>query len=397
MTDAARVHLLAYACEPGRGSEPGVGMLFLRRLLRLGYRVVLYTRPHRADAIRSVLTPQESARLAIVSIASPRALLPLRRKGRAQLLDYAIWQVRAWRRLRRGREGREVVHHVTYANDWFPVAALLVGSPTIWGPVGGSAARHALAWFLPYLPPREALSESVRLGTSTLLRQVCRVLVRRQRTVVVANNDDTARAFGSSDVHVEPNVMVRTTDGSVGQGRQLRTGAVRMIAVGRLVGWKGGLLALEVLSRLPPTATLEFYGQGRLRPALERRAVKLGLRDRVTFHGNVDYPSLVSAYRSATCLLQLSLYDGSPFSVAEALTFGCPVVTTGSGGAAGMVRRSAGGHVVEMGPRLAERCTQAVLATVDMQVGVHDPFPESRLDASIREWYADAMRRAGLI
>jgi hypothetical protein len=53
------VFLSAFACEPGRGSEPGVGWEFVRAAASLAQRreieVIILTRPHRLAQIESAL------------------------------------------------------------------------------------------------------------------------------------------------------------------------------------------------------------------------------------------------------------------------------------------------------------------------------------------------------
>jgi NAD(P)-dependent dehydrogenase (short-subunit alcohol dehydrogenase family) len=47
----ARVLLSAYACEPERGSEPGVGWNWATELARLGHQVTVVTRAANRPAI----------------------------------------------------------------------------------------------------------------------------------------------------------------------------------------------------------------------------------------------------------------------------------------------------------------------------------------------------------
>lgn len=97
------------------------------------------------------------------------------------------------------------------------------------------------------------------------------------------------------------------------------------------------LRAFALLTALFPDATLTVAGSGSQAEELRRLATSLNL-DGVRFIGAVE-PSLTPAlYDAADIFVNSSILDNQPVSVLEALASGLPVVTTGTGDIAAMVR-----------------------------------------------------------
>ncbi len=73
--------------------------------------------------------------------------------------------------------------------------------------------------------------------------------------------------------------------------------------VGRLVRQKGVLDLVEAMARLPKEAHLRLIGSGELEPELRRRALALGLEDRIEFYGRVPSAALPALYRELDVLV----------------------------------------------------------------------------------------------
>ena len=101
----------------------------------------------------------------------------------------------------------------------------------------------------------------------------------------------------------------------------------RVVFAGRLVGWKGAILAIEAMRFLDDgSITLSVYGSGPDLPRLQRRVHRLGLSSRVAFHGSVPREEVLAALSQAVALVHPALHDESPLTVGEALSLGTPVV-----------------------------------------------------------------------
>ena len=107
--------------------------------------------------------------------------------------------------------------------------------------------------------------------------------------------------------------------------RPLRTGPLRLVAVGRLDPVKGHDVLLEALREVPGVL-LDVLGEGGQREALEKAVADLGLADRVRLPGWTD--DVAAALPGYDALVLPSRSEGWPLTFVEAMLAGLPVVAT---------------------------------------------------------------------
>ena len=109
-------------------------------------------------------------------------------------------------------------------------------------------------------------------------------------------------------------------------------GKIRCMFVGTLSPGKQPIKTVEVIQRLREKgydATLDMFGDGKLRPELESYLQEHGLESVVTLHGNQTKGTVRSYYKKSHFLLLLSKSEGWPKVIAESMFWGCvPVGTT---------------------------------------------------------------------
>jgi glycosyltransferase involved in cell wall biosynthesis len=145
---------------------------------------------------------------------------------------------------------------------------------------------------------------------------------------------------------------------------------VSVLYVGRVERssrWKGLPVLLESLTRLRelvPGVRLDIVGDGDDAPALRDRAARLGVADRVRWHGSVGHARLPAFYRGAGVAVLPSLTESESFgmTLVEAMASGCPVVGSAVGGIPFVVRDGLDGLLVQPGdPRALADALAAVL------------------------------------
>lgn len=114
-------------------------------------------------------------------------------------------------------------------------------------------------------------------------------------------------------------------------------GAVRVLAVGRMVAKKAPILLLDAFRRAHDAnqaMTLDVVGAGPLLPAARQYVRALDLEPVVTFHGAVPNTRVQELMQHADVFLQHSMTDddgdqeGLPVAILEAMAAGLPVVST---------------------------------------------------------------------
>jgi colanic acid/amylovoran biosynthesis glycosyltransferase len=134
-------------------------------------------------------------------------------------------------------------------------------------------------------------------------------------------------------------------------------GPVRVLCVASLQEYKGHRFLLDALGRGGPgldRVELDLVGRGELRAELERHAARLGLGDRVRFHGGLTEPAVAALLARAAIFVLPSIVvestgfmEGIPVSLMEAMAVGVPVVTSRISGIPELVRDGETGVLVE--------------------------------------------------
>jgi len=352
-----RIVAFAYACEPGKGSESGVGWVWAQMLTRLG-QVWVVTRAKYRPAIEAALPDSEPHdRLHFVYVDLPGWARFWKRGPRGERLYYLLWQLAALFRARRlhRRERFDLAWHLTFANAWLGSVAALVGPPFVYGPVGGGVG---ITWrLLPTLGSRgiayELLRAWARFG-GRYLNPLARIAWMRAR-LILAQNGDLERwlpARHRSKVRVFPNAVL---DGSSLPSTAERAPSTVALFAGRLLALKGVAIGIRAIAELPDWRFI-VCGSGPDELRLRRLAERLGLAERVEFRGWVARERLQEIMRTeADVFLFPSLHDESPFVVVEALAAGLPVLCLDVGGPPVLIGQSGYAVPVQGGQAIVVR------------------------------------------
>jgi glycosyltransferase involved in cell wall biosynthesis len=92
----------------------------------------------------------------------------------------------------------------------------------------------------------------------------------------------------------------------------------------------------------------------------------------------------------ADALLLPTMHDSGPWTVAEAVSLGCPVVALDRGGPALL---TGGATLVAPGPGVARRVAEALVA-LDGRPAASPRWSAARLPALVDDWYSLARRSA---
>lgn len=146
----------------------------------------------------------------------------------------------------------------------------------------------------------------------------------------------------------------------------LNTGSLRILHVGRGVRTKGlrdVIRAMALVSDLPGLH-LDVAGKGEEMPICEALAAKLGLKHRVTFHGQIPREKVDELYKKADVFCFPSFREPSGSVIFEALSHGLPAIVANYGGPGHVIDDTCGFQVPVTKPGQFEEDIAAALRTV---------------------------------
>lgn len=197
---------------------------------------------------------------------------------------------------------------------------------------------------------------SLTLAATALLDHAYRLLGRRLAATLVGRQ--IAAQYGGD----RPSNLVMTV--SLVPARSLEAfprglsspGPVRLLTIGRLEVEKNPLLVVEVLAeierRRPGRYRLTWLGRGALEHEVRARAVELGVEMLIDLRGYIALgDELFELYRGADVFVHVSLTEGVPQVLVEALACATPVVATAVGGVPGLLENGVAGLLVAPGDR----------------------------------------------
>ena len=346
-----KILLSAYACEPNKGSEPGVGWNWALEIEKLGHEVWVLTRKNNQGAIEEYF--KNNAKIESINFIYydvPKWLSWWKKGGRGVHLYYFFWQFGAFlkARLAHKRFKFEKIQHITFVTVRQPSFMGLLGVPFIFGPVGGGerapyALRKAFGakgWikdffrdivnylikFDPFMHVTFKTAREIYV-TSEQTKQLIPFFYRKKAKVQLAIGFD------------ESTITKRKTS------NKSSSEPLKLLYVGRFEYWKGMGLGIQAFAKLLqklPNTTLTMVGKGPDEKQWKDLAARLEITDKITWIAWADQSALKKFYQEHDVFLFPSLHDSGGMVVLEAMSNSLPVICLDLGGPGVIVDASSG-------------------------------------------------------
>lgn len=330
-----RVLVAAYACNPSRGSEYGVGWGWIEAISKY-HDLWVITEAHSREAIEEELSrrPDLQTRLHFSYIPKRKFIFDDVNGSPTHLYNYkTYWQRAAYQvGIKLHREiGFNIVHQLTYVGFRVPGFLWQLDVPFVWGPIGG---LEQTTWAL--IP-----SLGLRGGLQFLARNL---LNERDRRFSFLPKQAFARADGG--------IIAATTGiqkaiqrfygrdsvviSEIGLPPMLRQSPVhrvpgeplQLLWCGNLIPLKALPFLLSALKMLPAEIDwrLTLIGEGPCRASWQRIAHRNSVADRCTWLGQVPRHTVLAEMQRAHVLVITSVHDLTSTVLVEALANGLPVI-----------------------------------------------------------------------
>lgn len=353
-----RILLSAYACEPGKGSEPGIGWNIARELAR-HHQVWVITRANNRQVIETHLNSNPVSNLHFAYYDLPAWARWWKKGSRGIHLYYYLWQIATYFVARRlhNRLSFDLVQHATFGRYWSPSLLCLLPVPFVWGPVGGGESAPKSFWrdFSNEGRRHEALREMVRwLGEHDPLVR----MAAKRCALALAATEETAqrlRKIGARRVRNFSNVGLPDSDFEV----LCRDGLhhdqpVRFISMGNLFAMKGFSLGLRAFARARlENAEYWIVGAGPEHASLQTLAHELGVAAKVKLWGSLSRTEALHRLQECHVLVHPSLHDSGGWVCVEAMAARRPVICLDLGGPALQIADGSGVKTAAISPEQA--------------------------------------------
>lgn len=335
-----KILLSAFAFAPNVGSEPGVGWRWAVELAQ-SHEVTVITDMTRRIAIET--SGQILPANLNICYFRPSWLKNIPLNSMTAPLLYALWQFGllgfAYRLQR--KHCFDLAMHITYGVFRHPSFLGVLGIPFIFGPLGGG--EDAPMRLKRSIQGKEKIKEVMRSALNKLaLFDPFLWFAYARSTVILTKTADTRRALpwpfrGRAIVYPEIGIDPVPKASTCQRGKNE---PLRILFVGRLLGWKGAHLAIRALMVVRSRgvdAELTIVGRGPYELELKRVAAATGVGNTIQWLSHVPQAELFQLYSAMHCFLFPSLHDSSGNVVLEAQAHGLPVICLDIGGPATLV------------------------------------------------------------
>ena len=400
-----KILMSTYSCEPGRGSEPGIGWNTVREVAKY-HQVWVLTRP---DESKTEIEA-ELARNPIPNLHFVYFTLPIWGSGwrwgqsGAMQVHHYLWQIQAYfvaRKLHL-QIGFDVIHHVTFAKYSNPSFLSFLPIPFVWGPLAGGESAPSEFW--QDFNCKAKVYETARNLARFLgeLDPFVRFTAKRS-SIIQATTEETAQRLhkmGIKDVGVVAAIGLPQQDiNFLSEYSIPDANPIRFISIGRLLHWKGFHLGLRAFaSSNLQDAEYWILGDGAEFNQLQNLAKNLGISQQVKFWGKLSREETLARLKDCHVLVHPSLHDSGGWVCLEAMAAARPVICLDLGGPGVQVSAETGFKVEALNPQEAVKniATSMTQLVENPQMRIHMGKAGRKLVRETYSWQARGERLSQL-
>lgn len=339
--------LIAFACEPNKGSEEGVGWNWAINLSKR-HKVYVITRGQEQKFIEQNSTMEERKNIDFFYFEDRHFMHFVDKKiPYGFRIYYKWWQKKivpiAKEIIRKNKI--DIIHQLTYNEYRTPGKLYNIGIPFVWGPIGGGHEYNPKLR-KAYFSSIDVLKEIIRKKINHrylkekdvvgALKKASSVIVADPSTLSILPKNRTYERMLETAYYSERNEI---KDYSKLHSVQ----RIHLLYAGVMQPRKGLKLIFDALGESDfRDFDLVMIGEGSERRKLENLVYKYGLDANVTFTGKLSYDEVNSYYDWANLFLFPSLRDTSGNVILESMSHGTPVIALNHNGASEMITPECG-------------------------------------------------------
>lgn len=336
-----------YAVNPYKGSEDGMGWNFVYQIARFN-KVYAVTRKNNKEHIEKYMSEREDEvfkNIHFLYYDLPYWMRFWKKGGRGAMLYYWMWQYGIVSFIKKQHLNVDIVHNVNFHNDWTPSYLWKLNKPFVWGPVG----HHPLipSQYLEIYGKKYFIKDRLTWFVKLFfwnLNPALKITAKKADFIICMNNSAVNKLRLKTNFMITPSVATEDFGYSNEEVEDFT-----IISAGRLVPLKGFDLTinsfadffhkLDVSEQLK--IKLKIVGSGPELGLLKNLAREKKIIDNVVFIDWIERKDLLELYKKSKLFLFPS-HEGAGMVVAEALSFGLPVVCLDNSGPGEFIDKNSG-------------------------------------------------------
>lgn len=389
MNNTRTILATAYAINPYKGSEDGMGWNAIYQIARF-QKVIAITRENNQPNIEKYMA--ENPDSVYRNIEFKYFDLPMwvrfwKKKTNAAMIYYWMWQKALPAYIMKQNIKCDIVHNLNFHNDWTPSYLHKLKLPFIWGPIG-----HHPQIPNQYLKPYN-VKHLLKDKFTWLIKNIFwKYSTNLKQTISSANHIMCMNTSVAKVIPIDKNKIsiipsVATEDN--GKKSYLRKDEFKLISVGRLVPLKGFDLTIcafsTFLNQLSENqkrhCELIIVGSGSEKQFLENLVQEKGITPYVKFIDWIERKKLLEMYNEVSAFLFPS-HEGAGMVVAEALSYGLPVICLDNYGPGEFIDENCGFAVPQKDYDTTVKALSESISTI-----YNDPNLLKRMSTAARERY----------
>lgn len=329
----------AYAMNPYKGSEDGMGWNFVCQIARFN-KIIAITRENNRASVERYMAEHPSDlynNIQFYYFDLPYWLRFWKKGSRGAMLYYWFWQMAMPSFIRRKKLQFDIAHNLNFHNDWTPSYLWKLNKPFVWGPIGHHP--RLLDGFLKYYRFTYRLKDRLTWAVKQYFWKWSPGL---KNTVQRADYICCMNSSVASVLDVKPDqwgLMPSVATEDNGYLASPTNDRFTVISAGRLVPLKGFDLTIlafaDFVAQLPeeakPKVELLVVGSGPELAFYQQLAQAHQIAQYTRFIQWIDRPELLQLFKEASVFLFPS-HEGAGMVVAEALSFALPVICLDNSG-----------------------------------------------------------------
>lgn len=325
-----KILLSAYACEPNRGSEPGVGWNWAIHLAK-EFEVYVITRSNNKEVIDKYLSNNKIEHLHFYYHDCSSNIRKIKHLPYGIFVYYKKWQNEILHVAEKivSTQKIDIVHHITFNEFRTPGKLYNINKPFVWGPIGGGQFYNN-RFYNAYFSKMDVFQERIRnlinyyyLGCSAdfhkAVKNAAAILIADPSTERIMPVSHKYIRLLETAYNIERNPIKNYDEGFKEN--------IKLLWVGGIWPRKGLKLLIDALGRSTfSNFELVVIGEGKDKKKCQKLTQSYGIADKVHFLGALTYNEVNAHYDHADVFVFTSIRDTSGNVVLEAMSHGTPVI-----------------------------------------------------------------------